>query len=171
MARVKELEDGKLQVTFSNGVQITLRKPNKTTLSAVLAASRKDALAGSECLLKQCQVEGPTGLAENTGYAHSLMKAMPEIFGQHMCLLRWADDEAYLEFSDGKTALLRQPTRSEYSNAINSSKFSPLRYVEDILRQCWIGGDETIKDSPGHLLGLSEVMDDLLAPTGERLGN
>lgn len=172
MARVTELtETDRLLLTFNDGTAIELKKPNKTHLGAVLAASRKDVLAGSDALLKQCQVAGPVGLSDKATYAHQVVKALPEIFGQQYCILVWEDGVAKVEFADGATCVLREPTRAEYSAAMAASRINPLRYVEDMLRTCWISGEEAVRTSAGHLLGFTEVIDELLSPTSERLGN
>jgi len=170
MATVSEFNEN-LKVDFGDGTTIVLKKPNRAVLGQMLAATRRDPLGAADVILSQCIVEGDKRIKENTGYCHQLLKVMDELFNKQVCLIDFTGGNAEILFADDLKCTLRPATRSEYSAAQAASRINPLRYIEDLLRKCWIEGDEEIKASSGHLLGLAEVMDEFVSYTGEKLKN
>lgn len=170
MATVSEKND-LLLVTFNNGKQISLSKPGKAVLAQALAADLTDPLGGVNVVLKQCMKSGDADVFNHTGYLHQMRKVISDIFGQVFCILEWNEGQAEVQFVDDKKCILRIPTRSEYSIAISQSKRNPLRYVETLVKNCWVSGDDQIKESVGHLLGITEVLDELTSASETELGN
>lgn len=168
---VTELQD-KLKVTFDNGLTIMLKKPNRQVLGQMLAATRKDPLGAADVILTQCLIEGDKSIKEKAGYLHQVNKMIDDIFGKQAAVLEFTEDgNAQILFSDDKICTLRPATRQEYSAAQAAAKINPLRFIEDILKKCWLKGDEDIKASAAHLLGFAEVLDEFVSYTGEAIKN
>ncbi len=51
-----------------------------------------------------------------------------------------------LDVEGGYTCYLKKPTRRIYSMALSQGQKSPMRFNEIIINNCWVGGDETIRD-------------------------
>jgi hypothetical protein len=117
-----------------------------------------------------CLVEGDKKIADNLGYLAQINQVIDEIFGKVPCTLVWVADEALVEFEDGKTITLKPATRTIYGQAQAKAAQNPLNYLLHILSSCHTEGD-SIKSSPGHLLGFSDVAQDFIEYTGEKLGN
>lgn len=170
MATVSESND-KFTVVFSDNTTITLKKPNRAILGQMLAATRRDPLAAADVIISQLMLDGDKSIKDDTGYCYQLIKLTDELFGKQDCIIEWKDNKAVVLFADDKSCTLRQPKRSEYSAAQAASRVNPLRYIEDLLRACWLEGDEDIRTSASHLLGLAEVMDEFVSYVGEKLKN
>lgn len=168
---VSEFQD-KLKVTFENGLTIVLKKPNRQILAQMLAATRKDPLGAADVILSQCLIEGDKSIKEKPGYLHQINKMIDDIFGKQACMMEFQEDgRALIVFADDKTCTLRPATRQEYSAAQAASKINPIRFIEDMLKKCWIEGDEDIKTSSAHLLGFAEILDQFVSYTGEIIKN
>lgn len=51
-----------------------------------------------------------------------------------------------LDVEGGYTCYLKKPTRRIYSMALSQGQKSPMRFNEIIINNCWIAGDEQIRD-------------------------
>lgn len=67
-----------------------------------------------------------------------------------------------LESEDGKVAYVRKPTRKELSYAMTKVQSNPLGFAEVIMQNCWLGGDEEMRTSDEHFLGVSSQLDALM---------
>lgn len=171
MALITGTSDNSITVTFDDGTTISLKRPNRAVLGQMLAATRRDPLGAADVIMAQCLDDGGKAIRDNTGYCYQVIKLTDEIFGKQACLLDWDDGHAEVLFADDLRCRLKPPTRQQYSAAQAAARVNPLRYIEDILKHCWVEGDEAIKQSPAHLLGFAEVVDELVSYTGEKLGN
>lgn len=63
---------------------------------------------------------------------------------------------------DGKSCLLRKPSRKELSYASVAGKDNPLRFNETILNACWLAGDEEIKTDDTLFLSASAKIADII---------
>lgn len=57
---------------------------------------------------------------------------------------------------------LRTPKRKDLSAASVAGKVDPLKFNEVILRQCWLGGDETIRTDDRLFLAVSGKIPDII---------
>ena len=57
---------------------------------------------------------------------------------------------------------LKKPSRKALGYASFASKNNPLNFNEVILKDCWLGGDESIKTDDAKFLGVSAVLTDLI---------
>ncbi|MFI3322089.1 MAG: hypothetical protein R3Y50_06145 [Rikenellaceae bacterium] len=62
----------------------------------------------------------------------------------------------------GKKAYLKKPNRQALSAALVISKNDTLKYNEVLLNNCWLGGDEEIKEDDSLFLGVATVLGDLV---------
>lgn len=63
---------------------------------------------------------------------------------------------------DGKSCILRKPTRQELSLAAKLGASDPLKYNEVILTNCWLVGDDEIKTDDSLFLGVSGKLGELI---------
>lgn len=63
---------------------------------------------------------------------------------------------------DGHIGYLRKPTRVDLSYAQSTCKGDAIGYSEAILRNCWLGGSEAIKEDDELFLGVSAQLDKLV---------
>jgi hypothetical protein len=63
---------------------------------------------------------------------------------------------------DNKVCYLRKPTRQELSYASTAGTQDPMKFNEQILKNCWLGGDEEIKTNDSLFLAVSTQLDKVL---------
>ncbi len=71
-------------------------------------------------------------------------------------------DDFKIEFEDGKEVYLRKPKRKELGYAMSKVQTNPLGFAEVILQNCWLGGDEEVRDNDSYFLGASSQIDELM---------
>ncbi|MBL7779931.1 MAG: hypothetical protein JNM22_01855 [Saprospiraceae bacterium] len=170
MATVQR-NDETLIVVFNDGYTIKLKHPDTKVLGLALANGRRDPNGVADTLIGLV-VDGDKEKLKNTvAYLRQLSTISDDVFGKISCAHSWKDGVATIEFSDEKMVLLKPVDRETYSQAQVKGKQNPLLYAKHILSACWIEGDEDVKQSAGHLLGFSEILDSLLEYTGDDLGN
>lgn len=160
-----------LKVVFDDGKEITLKRPNKVHLGQMLSATRKDPVGAADVVLNQLMIEGDKSIRQNVGYCHQLNKLIDDIFGKQACILEWNDGSAEVLFADDKKCILNPASRQIYAAAQAAAKINPIRFIEDILKRCWESGDHEIQQSPAHLLGFAEIIDEFVSYTGQALKN
>jgi len=57
---------------------------------------------------------------------------------------------------------VRTPRRRDLSAATVAGKVDPLKFNETLLRQCWLGGDESIRTDDRLFLGVSGHIPDII---------
>lgn len=172
MATVNRNENGTLTVKFKDGLTVTFKQPTELVLSQALAKSQRDPMGSADVLIDNCLVEGEKATLKSTvAYLRQLQECSSEIFGEQSCSLSWTEGKATVEYIDGKMCILNPANREIYGEAQAKAKQNPLHYIRHILNACWHSGDEDIRKSPGHLLGLTAVLNDFLDETGNNLGN
>ncbi len=172
MATVTRNEIGNLAVRFKDGLTVEFKQPTDLVLAQALARTQRDPNGSADVLIDQCLVKGDKSLLKGrVAYLRQLQEASSEIFGEQSCTLSWTEGLASVEFLDGKMCVLNPATREVYGEAQAKSKQNPINYIRHIMTACWHSGDEDIQKSPGHLLGLTAVLNDFLDETGNKLGN
>lgn len=73
-----------------------------------------------------------------------------------------AQNVTHVIFKDGKQVLLSKPSRKVVSLARAKSAQDSMNGLDVILANCWLAGDEEIKDSVGHLLFLDTQINKLV---------
>lgn len=63
---------------------------------------------------------------------------------------------------DGRSCYLRKPNRKELGYAAMAGKTDPLKYNELILKNCWLGGDEDIRDDDDLFLSVGAVLAEII---------
>ena len=77
----------------------------------------------------------------------------------------------YIETEDGKEIFLKSPNRATVAMAMSKSRNSPLALVEVIIKNCWLAGDEEVKEDPGYLVGLAEHVDTIIGTKKAKIKN
>lgn len=67
-----------------------------------------------------------------------------------------------IEFEDGKAAFLKKPSRKILKAAMAKMQTDPLSFVERILTDCWLGGDEEVKTDDAYFFGAAEQLEGLM---------
>lgn len=67
-----------------------------------------------------------------------------------------------LEFEDGKEAYLKKPSRKILKAAMSKMQTDPLSFVERILTDCWLGGDDEVKTEDLYFFGAAEQLEGLM---------
>lgn len=62
----------------------------------------------------------------------------------------------------GSTAFIYKPDFNVVDYATSMSVNSPLSFPKEIITQCWLGGDEIIKNDVGHIMGLASIIDKIV---------
>jgi hypothetical protein len=63
---------------------------------------------------------------------------------------------------DEHSCYLRRPNRKELSYAAVAGKNDPLKYNENILKSCWLGGDEEIRDDDVLFFSAGSVLAEII---------
>lgn len=172
MATVTRSESGTLTVRFKDGLTVEFKQPTDLVLSQALARTQRDPNGSADVLIDQCLIKGDKGLLKGkVACLRQIQEASSEIFGEVACSLSWTEGVATIEFLDGKMCILNPATREVYGEAQAKAKQNPINYIRHIMTACWHSGDEDIQKSPGHLLGLTSVLNDFLDEIGNKLGN
>lgn len=66
-----------------------------------------------------------------------------------------------LEFED-KAVFLKKPNRKILKAAMSKMQSDPLSFVERILTDCWLGGDEEVKTDDAYFFGAAEQLEGLM---------
>ncbi len=67
-----------------------------------------------------------------------------------------------LEFEDGKEGFLKKPSRKILKAAMAKMQTDPLSFVERILTDCWLGGDEQVRTDDDYFFGAAEQLEGLM---------
>lgn len=67
-----------------------------------------------------------------------------------------------LEGEGGKEAFLKKPNRKILKAAMAKMQTDPLSFVERILTDCWLGGDEEMKTDDSYFFGCAEQLEGLM---------
>lgn len=67
-----------------------------------------------------------------------------------------------IESKDGKKGYIKAPNRTTLSRASSFLPNDQLSYVETILENCWLGGDEALKTNNKYFLGIMPVIDNVV---------
>ncbi|AYO58188.1 hypothetical protein CO230_08675 [Chryseobacterium sp. 6424] len=67
-----------------------------------------------------------------------------------------------LEFEDGKEGFLKKPSRKILKAAMAKMQTDPLSFVERILTDCWLGGDELVRTEDAYFFGAAEQLEGLM---------
>lgn len=62
----------------------------------------------------------------------------------------------------GKRCYLRQPKREDISQAAVMGAQDPLAFNLHILTQCWISGDDEIKENDGYFMSVSGLLTQII---------
>ena len=63
---------------------------------------------------------------------------------------------------DGKTCYLHRPGRDVIAAASVIGKEDPFKFAEVILSNCWLGGDEELRDDDRYFMGLSQQISEIV---------
>ena len=87
---------------------------------------------------------------------------MPKITAKQ--ILEWKKQYGDIyELSAGdKKAYIKHPDRQTLSFAMAEAQTNPLGYTEVILDNCWLGGDEALREDDAYFLGISKQLDDII---------
>ncbi len=70
--------------------------------------------------------------------------------------------KVYSFTANDKVCYLRKPTRKALSAAAIIGQKDPLKYNEVLIANCWLAGDEDLKNDDAYFLGLSAKIADLV---------
>ena len=69
----------------------------------------------------------------------------------------------HIMFSDGRECFLKRPSRQVISLALaRTATAGAAGQVDVILENCWLEGDESLKEDPGALVGFIQKLDDIV---------
>jgi len=76
---------------------------------------------------------------------------------------KYGDGNVFEVVADDKKAVLHKPTRKDlsFAKAGSSQGQDSLKFVEILLKQCWIDGDMEIQEDDEYFLGVVPVLDAL----------
>lgn len=64
--------------------------------------------------------------------------------------------------ADGKVCYLRRPSRTAIAAASVVGKDDPFKFAEIIVNNCWLGGDEALRNEDRYFMGLSRKVSELV---------
>lgn len=76
----------------------------------------------------------------------------------------WKDQHGQvleLSFSDGRQAFLKQPDKKILGLAYAKGAKDPLGVADVIVANCWLGGDDDVKDDVGCLISIQELANEI----------
>ena len=77
----------------------------------------------------------------------------------------------HIEFPDGKACWLSKPSRQVVGLAMSKGRINPLAIAEVIVENCFLAGDEDIKNDVGYTVGLTEKIDALIGSKTAEIKN
>lgn len=81
-------------------------------------------------------------------------------------------DHKIVEFNDGKVAVISKPNRTVVGlMSLNNRDRGPLSAIDTLLKNCWVEGDEIVKEDPGYALGLLQYLDEFVGTKTAELKN
>lgn len=70
--------------------------------------------------------------------------------------------DVFVVKSDGKKGYLRKPDRKTMAFAMSKAATNPMESNEIIINNCWLGGDDDLKDKNEYFFGLSAELEKLI---------
>jgi len=70
--------------------------------------------------------------------------------------------EVFVYEADGKKCYLRKPDRKTLGAASVIGKNDPMKYNEVMINNCWLDGNEILRENDGYFLGLSAQIAELI---------
>lgn len=64
--------------------------------------------------------------------------------------------------SEDKVGYIRKPNRNELKSATTLAQTDPLGFVEIVLENCWLGGDEQLKTDDAYFMGISSQLEQII---------
>lgn len=162
-------EEQKIKLVFADGKVIELRKPSKLVVDMMLQKGRVNPLDMASVLLKNCMVSGDRTIIGNIRYENEVLRQMDEICGKVTCDVEQVDGGLEVTFTDGKMLSLRAIARDEYGDVLKKMRTSPLGAIERLVKKVKVSGDD-VSSEAGYLMGMADVLDDLLQTVSSRLG-
>ena len=81
-------------------------------------------------------------------------------------------DHKIVEFNDGKVAVISKPNRTVVGlMALNNRDRGPLSAIDTLLKNCWVDGDEIVKEEAGYALGMLGLIDEFIGTKTAELKN
>jgi len=71
-------------------------------------------------------------------------------------------EKVYAYTADGKNCYLKKPDRVALGAAAVVGKTNPIKYNEILIENCWLGGDDCLKEEDKYFLGLSGKIAELV---------
>lgn len=86
---------------------------------------------------------------------------------EQIAALKKKHGDIFLYEADGMSCILKRPGRTVISAATmvaadGNGKTDPMKFAEIILTNCWIEGDETLRDNDGYFLGLQQQINEMI---------
>jgi hypothetical protein len=77
---------------------------------------------------------------------------------------KWKEDHGgvFCLEVDGHKCYLKKPSRKVLSMAMTTSKNDPIKFGETMLKNCWLGGDESIKTDDDLFFGAMQQLDQMM---------
>lgn len=76
-----------------------------------------------------------------------------------------------ISFDSGEKCYLKKPTRATVGLAMSKARTNPLAMVDVILQNCWLGGDEVIREDVGFHVGMAEQIDKIIGTKSATVKN
>lgn len=70
--------------------------------------------------------------------------------------------DVFMVTVDDKVGYIKKPDRKTLGAAMAFGKTNPLKFNETILNNCWLGGDEEIKDDDGCFMAVGAQLDKII---------
>ncbi len=67
--------------------------------------------------------------------------------------------------ADGLVCYFKRPTRLAISMASAEGAADPLKFAEIIITNCWLGGDNALRDQDKYFIGLSQKLGEIVEVT------
>jgi hypothetical protein len=161
-----------LIVNFEDGTVLELRKPSKMVIELMMVNGRRNPLDMARVLIKNCLVKGDAKKLQGLKYENQLLRQLDELLGKVACEVEWdeAGENGTVTFVDGKSCDVTEIGRNEYSNCLQRTRTKPLGAIEKLIKQILVPGDFDPTIEVGYLLGIADILDDLLQTVPSRLG-
>lgn len=72
-------------------------------------------------------------------------------------------------YDDGREAYLREPSRDTIGMMQAKYLKAPILAAELMMASCWLAGDESLKEDNGALIGLQELLNELVSSKAAKL--
>jgi hypothetical protein len=138
-----------------------IRQPTRRDYSLALISAKRDINGFASSILDNCWIEGDDEIKSDDDYFLEASSQVDELFKQMPKSIFKKEDQWHLKVGDA-SCVLRKVDRALFHESVTKSLKNPILFGEMILENCWISGDECIKNDDAYFIEAQELLDSMI---------